>query len=80
MAARSKDVAALGSEFEFGKDRRQSKKARRHPLNILFDPFYPLLVAAVLIVAGGWFFDIPIRRVLDINLMQHLPTWSRSLF
>ncbi|MCZ8548595.1 hypothetical protein OOJ09_30915 [Mesorhizobium qingshengii] len=66
---------ALDEEFQYGRERRRPEKVRRHPLNIVFDPFYPMIVAIVSITVAVWYFDIPIERMIDLNTGHLLRKW-----
>lgn len=66
----------MSNQFQYGRDRKRLEKARRHPLNFVFDPLYPMIVAVVSITAVVWYFDIPIERMIDLEVGR----LSRKLF
>lgn len=44
---------------------KREGKAKRHPLSFLFDPFYPFIIATIILFAASWYFDIPLAKVLE---------------
>ncbi|WP_256750523.1 hypothetical protein [Mesorhizobium sp. Mes31] len=58
----------MSDEFQYGRERKRLEKARRHPLNFVFDPLYPMIVAIVSITVVVWYFDIPIERMIDLDV------------
>ncbi|MCZ8548738.1 hypothetical protein OOJ09_31690 [Mesorhizobium qingshengii] len=66
---------ALSDEFQYGRERKRLEKVRRHPLNFVFDPLYPMIVAIVSITAVVWYFDIPIERMIDLDVGRLMRKW-----
>lgn len=66
---------ALSDEFQYGRERKRPQRVRRHPLNFVFDPFYPMIVAVVSITAAVWYFDMPIARMIDLDAGHLLRKW-----
>lgn len=66
---------ALSDEFQYGRERKRLEKVRRHPLNFVFDPLYPIIVAIVSTTVAVWYFDIPIERLIDLDAGHHLRKW-----
>ena len=58
----------LESDFKYGRDRKRPEKVGRHPLNLVFDPFYPMIIVTLSVAAAVWYFDIPIQRVIDFDV------------
>jgi len=56
---------SLSAELKYGKDMKRQARTKRHPLNILFDPFYPFIIATIILIAASWYFDIPLARILE---------------
>ncbi|WP_256752929.1 hypothetical protein [Mesorhizobium sp. Mes31] len=67
---------ALSEDFQYGRERRRLKKIRRHPLNFVFDPFYPMIIAIVSITVAVWYFDIPLERMIDLDASRLLRKWT----
>jgi hypothetical protein len=55
----------LSADLKYGHDIKRQTKIRRHPLNVLFDPFYPIIIVAVTFMALFWYFGMPISRIFD---------------
>ena len=55
----------MSADLKYGKDMRRQAKAKRHPLNVLFDPFYPIIAAAIMLTLAAWYFDIPMGKVME---------------
>jgi hypothetical protein len=67
----------LGYEFRYGRERRHPEKPKRHPLNFVFDPLYPMIMVAVFTAFGIWYFDVPRQRLFDMDTSHLLGKWTR---
>ena len=68
---------ALGSDFKYGRERKRAEKIKRHPLNFIFDPLYPMIVVATSLAIGSWYLDIHLtQRLLDFDLGQLIMKWT----
>lgn len=68
----------MGTDLKYGKDIRGQLKVKRHPLNVLFDPFYPIIVAALITMALFWYLGIPISKLIDGMSFNAMPNFLRK--
>ncbi|MGB3416379.1 MAG: hypothetical protein WBG88_04335 [Mesorhizobium sp.] len=65
----------MGTDLQFGQDIKRTTKVKRHPLNFLFDPLYPILVAAFVAPIAVWYFKIPVHDLFDFDLVRIASRW-----
>jgi hypothetical protein len=65
----------VGSDLQYGRDRKRTAKVKRHPLNFLFDPLYPILVAAFVAPIVIWYFKIPVHDLFDFDMLRIARKW-----
>ncbi len=65
----------MGTDLQFGRDIKRAAKVKRHPLNFLFDPLYPILMAAFVVPIVVWYFKIPVHDLFDFDIFRLLRKW-----
>ena len=65
----------MDNEVEHFRRRKGAIKEKRHPLNVIFDPFYPIIIACLCVALAVWYLEIPTQRFLGSGLKQVIRSW-----
>lgn len=67
----------MGTDLQYGRDIKRAARARtkRHPLNFLFDPLYPILLAGLVAPVVIWYFKIPVNDFFDFDIPRLIRKW-----